>query len=102
MWTYSRPAQNNLQSDHLYNPDRTLEESTKMSEAFFTELKQLAPLAQPFAKFYNADAARSTKLYNWLIRIIRIPRQDLDLSIASNAILLRDAAHAMPIFAVSV
>jgi hypothetical protein len=101
-WTYSRPAHSNLQSDPLYNPDRTPDESTRISEAFFTELKQLAPLAQPFAKFYNADAARSTKLFNWLMRIVRIPRQDLDLSIASNAILLGDAAHAMPIFAVSV
>ncbi len=101
-WTYSRPAQSDLQSDPLYNPYRTPEESTKISEAFFTELKQLIPLAQPFAKFYNSDAARSTKLYNWLMRIIRIPRQDLDLSIASNAILLGDAAHAMPIFAVNM
>jgi 2-polyprenyl-6-methoxyphenol hydroxylase-like FAD-dependent oxidoreductase len=91
-----------LQSDPLYNPDRTPEESMKISEAFFTELKQLTPLAQPCAKFYNADAARSTKLYNWLMRIIWIRRQDLDSSIASNAILLGDAAHAMPIFAGSV
>jgi hypothetical protein len=74
----------------------------RISEAFFIELKQLAPLAQPFAEFYNADAARSSKLYNWLMRIIRIPRQDLNSFIASNVILLGDAAHAMPIFAVSV
>ena len=101
-WTYSRPVHHDSKSDLLYKPDRTRDESTIISEVFFNELKQLAPLAEPFTSFYNPDAARSAKLYNWLMRIIRIPRQELDSSVSSNVILLGDAAHAMPIFAVSI
>jgi hypothetical protein len=101
-WTYSRPIHTDSNSDPLYEPDLTREESTKISEVFFNELNELAPLAPPFAEFYNTDTALSSKLYNWLMRIIQIPRQDLNLSISSNAILMGDAAHAMPIFAVSV
>jgi hypothetical protein len=101
-WTYSRPVHTDLHSDSLYKPDRTVDESTIIPEAFFNELNELAPLALPFSDFYNADATRCSKLYNWLMRIIRIPRQDLNSSISSNAMLLGDAAHAMPIFAVSI
>jgi hypothetical protein len=101
-WTYSRPAHIDSTSDPLYRPEREKDEATKIPQAFFTELSELAPLASPFAQFYNIDTVRSSKLYNWLMRIIQIPRQDLDSSIGSNAVLLGDAAHAMPIFAVSM
>jgi hypothetical protein len=101
-WTYSQPVHIDSNYDPLYKPDRTSDESTTISEAFFTELNELIPLAPPFADFYNTEAVRSSRLYNWLMRIIRIPRKDLDSSISSNIILLGDAARAMAIFAISM
>lgn len=63
-WTYSRPVHTDPKADPLYKPDRIRDESTKIPQAFFTELKELSPLAPPFAEFYNADTVQSSKLYN--------------------------------------
>jgi hypothetical protein len=57
-WTYSRPVHSDSKFDPLYKPDNAPNENTIISEAFFTELKEFTSLAQPFAKFYNANIVK--------------------------------------------
>ena len=97
-YIYSRAAI--AEGDPLARPQRSKDDATQIPEAFFDELKQCIDSQkppQPFPACFDIDAIRSDRLLHWLMRTCLVPKQDL-LDLAEyGAVLIGDAAHAVPI-----
>lgn len=99
-WTYSRPAGGEEGEDPLYKPSRPRREAGKIPEELFEEIAKLGPLAPPFGSIFTPEGVRKTAKYNWLMRSFLIPREIPSNLVGSvPAVLMGDAAHAMPIVA---
>ncbi|RKO93869.1 hypothetical protein BDK51DRAFT_6184, partial [Blyttiomyces helicus] len=97
-WTYSRPAQEG--DDALHRPTRGIGEAREIPNALWEELSALGPLRPPFDAVADPELARGDRINHWLMRSVRISREELAERAAGNApvVLVGDAAHAMPIF----
>lgn len=59
----------------------------------------LGKMALPFSIALTPDQIRQDRLYHWLMRTMRLPRDGLKQMAARGVVIVGDAAHAMPIFA---
>ena len=94
-WSYSRPVRPG--GDPLFDPRRSLIAAADIPPAFLAELAA-APLAPPFSLALNERTVRQSDVWNLRSRSVFVPRAALDKALARGAVLLGDAAHAMPMF----
>lgn len=72
-WTYRRPVRGH--SDELHQPQRTVDEARNISQQFYDEINNPnAKLASPFKNIYNEEAMTNHRLFNWLMKSVRIPQ----------------------------
>jgi len=93
-YIYSRRAR---QDDQLHRPERTLQESSDISELFFAEVSTLPELEQPFKDAFDEEKMRGDRILHWLMRDILVPLGDLKSLAEKGVIAIGDAAHATPI-----
>jgi hypothetical protein len=100
-YTYSRPARSGSSSDSdpLYKPDRSLDDAKVIPEEFYEELQAFSSSSSPFSTIADPRKAREDKLLSWLMRSVKIPKEDVLSSLPARIGLLGDAVHAMPIVA---
>ena len=96
-WSYSRPVRPG--GDPLFAPQRSRIARADIPPAFLDELRA-APLAAPFSLALNERTVRAADaLWNLRSRSVFVPRAGLDRAlVGAGAVLLGDAAHAMPMF----
>ncbi|EMC92373.1 hypothetical protein BAUCODRAFT_38429 [Baudoinia panamericana UAMH 10762] len=93
-YTYSRPARD---SDPLFIPDRSTAGATGIPNAFFEEVAGLRNLDGLFKYIFDAQAMRSDRLLNWLMRSVLVEATQLHEAAKHGTILIGDATHAGPI-----
>ena len=92
-WTYSR--------DGLSRVDASLQASQphpEIASLIIKDLIQLRDLSAPFDALMQMKELEGDTLYNWVMRSIRIPLPSLLALANKKAVLIGDAAHAMPIY----
>jgi monooxygenase len=63
------------------------------------ELARLGPLASPLGELLEPTQTSGDEMFNWLMRSVHIPADDLGRLAGQRVAFIGDAAHAMPIFA---
>lgn len=95
-WTLTwQPAEVNQYKSERHCTD----DAKKIPLSFYSRLAEMGSLAEPFQSVLNLDSAKQTAKYNWLMRSVRIPQNDLLRTAEKSIVMIGDAAHAMPIVA---
>lgn len=88
-WIYSRPAKDS--NDPLFKPDRSTKEASDIPSELYDELDDTI-----FSKELNRESTEEDKILSWLMRSVRVSRDDLD-KLPTRAVLIGDSAHGTPI-----
>lgn len=95
-WTLTwQPAEVNQHKSER----QSIDDPNRIPLSFYNRLAEMGPLAEPFESVLNLDSAQQTAKYNWLMRSVRIPQNDLLQTAEKSIVMIGDAAHAMPIVA---
>ena len=99
-YVYSRAARSVQEGDPLHRPQRANAGATDIPEELYEELEsfmEVSQVDQAFRDCFDVGKLRSERLLHWLMRTIRIPKEDL-LRLAKHGIVsIGDAVHAVPI-----
>ncbi|PVH85893.1 FAD/NAD(P)-binding domain-containing protein [Cadophora sp. DSE1049] len=97
-YIYSRPSHSGSE-DPLHRPNRTLNQASDISEAFFAEVSKLRDLEQPLRDAFDEENVRKGRNLHWLMRDVLVQRKEL-VRLAKGGrgvFFIGDAAHALPI-----
>ncbi|KAL8992770.1 MAG: hypothetical protein Q9169_006851 [Polycauliona sp. 2 TL-2023] len=93
-YTYSRPAR---KDDPLHRPGRATAGATDIPEGLYSEIDDLKDLKQPFNIVFDSTKMRRDRVLHWLMRSSLVSPVVMTGLTKQGALLIGDAAHAMPI-----
>lgn len=95
-WSFTRPVKND--NDALYDPAGGLGDERKVPQELLQELDN-SGITEPYSTMISSESIEAHGLFHWIMRSLRVPREDLNQLAEERVVFVGDAVHGMPIFA---